>query len=132
MIDTHAAAAKTLLETTERTVYDSKATGTDIPPNYIVFYLSTPEGRSRRLSADAPKERFLLSTKCVGSTPWEVRDLLDRVRGVLLVKRLVVAGRNCSPFVAPRSYSTVRPDDTINPPAYVATDPWPFTSSPVS
>lgn len=131
MIDEHAAAIKALLETTGRPIYDTKAPA-DAGSRYVVFYLSTAAGHSRRVSADAPSTRFLLSTKYVGSSPKEVRALIDRVWTVLGMTRLVVPGRNCSPFVRPRSADQVRSDDTIEPPAFVATDPWPFVSAPAA
>jgi hypothetical protein len=134
MIQEHATAIKALLSAgtmTGRTVYDTRAT-TDGPPNYLVFFLTTPDGQSRRLTADAPRLGFLLSTMYVGSTPREVRDLADKAAAELVGKQLVVTGRRCSPFVRPGRPNQVRYDDTVKPPAYVATDVWPFTSDAAS
>jgi hypothetical protein len=129
VIRAHAAAVKTLLSG-DATLpnYDGEVP-TDAPGQYVVFYLSTPAGVGRRLSADAPKARFLLSTMAVGTSPNECRIIAEKVRARLTRQRLTVTGRICDPFLPPESPAPVRRDPDVNPPAWVATDVWPFTSS---
>ena len=96
---------------------------------YVVFYLTTPQGLGRRVSADAPKARFLLSTMAVGTSPNECRLIVEKVHAALVRNRLTVSGRTCDPFLPPASPAPIRYDDSVNPPAWIATDVWPFTSS---
>jgi hypothetical protein len=131
MIRDHAAAVKTILSG-DATLpnYDGEIPE-DAPDPYVVFYLNTPSGLSRRLSADAPKARFLLSTMAVGTSPNECRLIAEKVRTRLIRQRLSVAGRRCDPFLPPDSPAPVRRDPDVNPPAWIATDVWAFTSSAI-
>lgn len=127
MIRAHMDAAMALLGTSRVPAFDGEVAGA--PGRYVVAYLTTPQGVGARLSADVPKARFLLTTLCVGDTPNECRWAVEYVHEVLIRQRLVVAGRECSPFLPPGQPSQVRRDDTLKPPAWIATDVWPFTSN---
>lgn len=131
MIRAHAKAAVDLLNTaaTELPAFDGEAAGS--PPIYVVSYLTTPQGvaASARLSSDVPKARFLLTTICVGRTPNECRWAVEKVHGILVGRRLAVAGRICDPFQPPDSPDQVREDTDLEPSAWIATNVWPFTSS---
>lgn len=129
MIREHAAAVETLLSgDTTLPTYDGEIP-TNAPDQYVVFYLTTPQGLSRRLSADVPKARFLLSTMAVGTSPNECRLIVEKVHARLTRQRLDVDGRICDPFLPPDTPAPLRRDTDINPPAWIATDVWPFTSS---
>lgn len=127
----HAAAVSTLLGTASGLVVHDGEIPLEPASRYVVFYLSTSQGvdRSRRLSTDYPKLRFLLSTLCVGATPNEVRWVIEKVHTALIGNRLAVTGRTCDPFTPPSTPGQVRPDDSTAPPAWVATDVWAFNSS---
>ena len=129
MIRDHDAAVKTLLSgDATLTTYDGEIPE-DAPGQYVVFYLNAPSGLGRRLSADAPKARFLLSTMSVGTSPNECRLIAEKVRTRLIRSRLNVTGRICDPFLPPDSPAPIRRDDEIDPPAWIVTDVWAFTSS---
>ena len=93
---------------------------------YVVFYLTTPSPRGERLSGDAPLGLYSLSTLYVGSKPNECRWVAERVHAALDGKRLTVPARTTTPLALGTS-AQIRPDDGINPPAYVGTDVWRFT-----
>jgi hypothetical protein len=129
VIRAHAAAGLTLLASAdaELPAFDGEVAGS--PPIYVVTYLTTPQGVGARLSADVPKARFLLTTICVGRTPNECRWAVEKVHNKLVGSRLTVTGRVCDPFQPPDQPAQVRRDDSLEPPAWIATDVWPFTSS---
>ena len=129
MIRAHAAAVQTLLSgDATLPTYDGEVPDGG-PDQYVVFYLNAPSGLSRRLSADAPKARFLLSTMAVGTSPNECRLIAEKVRTRLIRNRLSVTGRICDPFLPPDSPAPIRRDTDVNPPAWIVTDVWAFTSS---
>lgn len=92
---------------------------------YVVFYLTTPSPRGERLSGDAPLGLYSLSTLYVGGKPDECRWVAEHVHAALTRQRLAIPGRTSTPL-AVGTAGQVRPDDGVNPPAYVCTDVWRF------
>lgn len=124
----HAAAVKVLLDgASGLVVYDSEVP--DQPGDrYVVFYVSTPWGRNPRLSAHLGQQLITVATLYVGNSPNECRWVAEKVQAALVRKRPAVTNRTTSPLVLGTA-GQVGPDDSITPPAWIATDVWQFTST---
>lgn len=124
----HAAAVLALLDAdADLIVYDGEvpaaATG-----RYAVVYVTTPLDRGPRLSAHMSHRLVTVSVMCVGDSPNECRWVAEKAQGRLRRVRPVISGRVCTPLALVTA-GQVRPDDSVEPPAWVATDVWQFQSA---
>jgi hypothetical protein len=127
MTRAHAAAVKVLLDASTVMVYDGEVPA-DARGRYVVFYLTTALGRNPRVSADMGQQAFNLSTLYAGDSPNECRWVAEKVQSALTRKRPAVANMTCTPLKLGTA-GQVRKDDSINPPAWIATDVWQFAST---
>ena len=99
--------------------YDTEVpTGQNLPPNkYGVWYLMLPSGRNPRGSNDRGLSLVTLSILYRGKSPNGCCDVAWVARAALNGVQLV-AGADQVRFEG----TQVRPDDSVNPPEYVATD----------
>lgn len=100
------------------------ATGSGEPERYVVAYLTTPAQERHRLSADPGMGAYTLTTMSVGQSPNECRWVAEKVHAALTRAR---PNASCSPITL-RTAGQVRRDDSINPPAWIATDVWRFAT----
>lgn len=129
MIRAHAAAIEQLTADAGPPIFNGEVDGE--PEVYVVFYLSAPAaGPKRRLSLSSPKSMLMLSTLARGGSPNECAWAVEKLHAALVGRRLNVSGRICDPFLPPESPAEIRYDDSIQPPAWVCTEAWPFYTSP--
>ncbi len=96
------------------------------PERYVCLYVTTPRQEGERLSADHSQRVYTVSTMSVGTSPNECRWVAEKVHAALTRVRPAVEGRMCSP-IRLLTAGQVRDDDSINPPAWIATDVWRFS-----
>lgn len=92
-------------------------TGKDAPNKYGVWYLSLPNGRNPREAGDRALSLVTLAIIYRGKSPTGCRDVAAKARAALEGVRLVPGAEQVH-FEG----TQVRPDDGVNPPAFVATD----------
>jgi hypothetical protein len=124
----HAAAVLALLDADpDLIVYDGEipdaATG-----RYAVVYVTTPLDRGPRLSAHMSHRLLTVAVMCVGDSPNECRWVAEKAQGRLRRVRPAVSGATCTPLQLVTA-GQVAPDDSIEPPAWTATDVWQFSSA---
>ena len=102
--------------------------GEQRPDIYVVYYLTSPLGRSERVSGDMSLGTYSLQTLCVGSDEDECRWALENVHEALERKRLAIPGRHGS-AIRHGSNALVTPNTGINPPAVTCSDTWRFAIS---
>lgn len=126
----HAAAVIDLLDAQSGlNVYDGEVpTGSTEPQRYVVVYVTSPRQDSERLSADNSLRVYTVSTLSVGASPNECRWVAEKVHAALTRKRPAVADSMTSP-ISLLTAGQVRPDDDINPPAWVCTDVWRYSAT---
>ncbi len=124
----HAAAIGVLLAADTGLVSYDGEVPVDPPARYVVFYVTLPLGRNPRLGGVMGRQHVTVSTLHVGNTPNEVRWVAEHTQAALTLKRPAVTNRTTSPLVLGTA-GQVRPDDSIAPPAWVATDVWSFAST---
>lgn len=102
-------------------VFDTEVP-TEPPDLYVVYYLSSPSDRSVRSTARPGQHAYRLTTLSIGTSPDECRWVVEKVTKCLEF-HAPVAG---SSVITHSTFGIVRPDDSINPPAFTCTDLWTF------
>lgn len=106
-------------------VFDGAApAGMNEPENYVVVSITTPRPETERLSADHSMRTYLLTTMSVGTSAWQVRETAELVHSLLTRHRLIASATPLRLGTA----AQVREDNSINPPAWIATDVWRFSA----
>lgn len=124
----HAAAVLALIDADpDVVIYDGEVPA-EPGPRYAVMYASTPLDRGPRLSAHMSQRLITVAVMNVGSSPNECRWVAEKTQARLRRVRPVVTGRTCTPLQLVTA-GQVNPDDSIEPPAWVATDVWQFSSA---
>lgn len=124
----HTAAIGTLLAADSGLVAFGGEVPEGAPARYVVFYVTLPLGRSPRLGGHMGRQVFTVATLYVGSTLDEVLWVAEHAQAALTRKRPVVTNRTTSPLVL-GTPGVPRPDDSITPPTWAATDVWSFAST---
>lgn len=102
--------------------------GEQRPDIYVVYYLTSPLGRSERVSGSMALGTYSLQTLCVGTDDSECRWAMQNVHEALERKRLVIPGRRGS-AIRHGSNALVTTNTGINPPAVTCSDTWRFAIS---
>lgn len=106
-------------------VYDGEApAGEHEPENYLIWHMTTPGQVTDRLSAHHAMRSYLITTMCVGISPWQVRETAKPVHAALTRHRLDDAATPIHLGTA----GQVREDTSVAPWKWIVTDVWRFTA----